>query len=307
MSCRLALALASFASALVFACGGASAPSGFDAVRAFEDLRAQTELGPRPAGSAGAERTREFIRERLRQAGWPVQEHAFEVTPPAGGAPVPMVNLIATRPGQSPDTLMIAAHYDTKSIPGVRFVGANDGASGVAVLLELARSLDASAPPPLTTQLVFFDGEEAFGERIDDVDGLFGSRALAKRMRDDGSLARVRALLLLDMIGDRDLNLAVDLYSSEELRARLQRVGGDLVDPRQTLRIVDDHLPFLQQGLREALLLIDFQYGARSSPGPLWHTAADDLAGVSAESLNRIGRVAVELVESLQNDAQTAQ
>jgi Zn-dependent M28 family amino/carboxypeptidase len=274
----------------------------FDAQRAFEDLRAQVELGPRPAGSEASERTREFIRTRLRQAGWPVEEHVFEAAPPQG-QPVRMVNLIATRPGASSDTLMLAAHYDTKPIPGVRFVGANDGASGVAVLLELARVF-SSESGPLGVKLVFFDGEEAFGERIGGGDGLFGSRALAERMQSDGSLKQVRTLLLFDMVADRDLNLAIDLNSAPQRREQLARIAGSLVDPEQSMRIVDDHMPFVERGLRDALLLIDFQYGSRSSPGPLWHTAADDLAGVSAESLNRIGSVAVELVRAIQGEAQ---
>jgi glutaminyl-peptide cyclotransferase len=293
--------LVGLACAMFAACGRAGAPPVFDAPRAFEDLRAQVEIGPRPSGSEASERTREFIRARLRQAGWPVEEHVFQATS-AAGAPVRMVNLIATRPGDDPATLMIAAHYDTKAIPGVRFVGANDGASGVAVLLELARSLGEKMGP-LTVKLVFFDGEEAFGPRIVGADGLFGSRALAERMEQDGSLAELRTLLLFDMVGDRDLNLAVDLHSSPERLELLQSIAGELVDPAQSMRIVDDHVPFLERGLRDALLLIDFQYGARRSPGPLWHTGEDDLDGVSVESLNRIGGVAVELVRSIQREA----
>jgi hypothetical protein len=305
MFLRTRFARASLASLLLAACGQAGAPSDFDAQRAYDDLRAQVALGPRPAGSEAAERTRELIRGSLRQAGWLVEEHAFEAAPP-GGAPVRMVNLIATRPGTSASTLVLAAHYDTKPIPGVRFVGANDGASGVAVLLELARVL-SSESAPLGVKLVFFDGEEAFGPRIGDGDGLFGSRALAERMQRDGTLQQIRTLVLFDMVADRELNLAVDLHSSPERRALLARIAGPLVDPAQTMRIVDDHVPFLERGVRDVLLLIDFQYGSRSSPGPLWHTAEDDLAGVSAESLNRIGGVAVELVRAIQREARTAE
>jgi glutaminyl-peptide cyclotransferase len=305
MFLRRLLACAWLACAPVAACGQTGAPPVFDAQRAFDDLRAQVEIGPRPAGSEASKRTREFIRTRLRQAGWPVEEHAFEAAPPQGPA-VRMVNLIATRPGASPATLMLAAHYDTKPIEGVRFVGANDGASGVAVLLELARALPSESGP-LGVQLVFFDGEEAFGPRIGDGDGLYGSRALAERMQGEGTLHRIHSLLLFDMVADRDLNLAVDLHSAPERRALLSRLAGPLVDPAQSMRIVDDHVPFLERGVRDALLLIDFQYGSRSSPGPLWHTAQDDLTGVSAESLNRIGGVAVELVRAIQGEARTAE
>jgi glutaminyl-peptide cyclotransferase len=291
------------ACALLAACG-AAAPTDFDAQRAFDDLRAQVEIGPRPAGSEASERTREFIRTRLRQAGWPVEEHVFEAAAP-GGAPVRMVNLIASRPGTSDAELWLAAHYDTKPIPGVHFVGANDGASGVAVLLELARAL-ANEPGPLGLKLVFFDGEEAFGPRIGAGDGLFGSRALAERMQREGTLRRIRTLILFDMVADRELTLTVDLNSSPERRAQLEKIAGPLVDREQSMRIVDDHVPFIERGLSDTLLLIDFQYGSRGSPGPLWHTAEDDLRGVSAESLNRIGAVAVELVRSIQGEARTA-
>ncbi|MEX2206203.1 MAG: M28 family peptidase [Myxococcota bacterium] len=258
-------------------------------------------IGPRPAGSPGAARARELIRERLRQAGWPVEEHAFEVTAP-GARPVPMVNLIARRAGASEQRLLLITHYDTKDIPGIAFVGANDGASGTAVLLELARVL-AAAELPLTTELVFADGEEAFGVSITEQDGLYGSTALAERMRQDGSLAQIRSLILVDMVGDRDLNLVVDLGSSALLREIFAREAralgqGGIIDARAIMAVVDDHTPFAQRGVEHVLALIDFQFGARVSPGPLWHTAGDDLGAVSAASLNSVGSVLVEAVRA---------
>jgi hypothetical protein len=270
----------------------------FDAQRAFTDLRDQVALGPRPAGSPAAARTRELIRERMVQAGWVVEAHDFEARPP-GAPPIAMTNLIATRRGRRPGVILLGAHYDTKAIPGVHFVGANDGASGVALLLELARALGPE-PGELTLRMVFFDGEEAAGPTITGEDGLFGSTALAERMERDGTLQNVRALLLFDMIADRDLNLAVDLNSSPALRALLEEKARALVDPSHRLYLTDDHMPFRRRGLDEVLALIDFQYGARTSPGPRWHTAADDLTGVSAQSLNAVGAVALELVAALE-------
>jgi glutaminyl-peptide cyclotransferase len=258
-------------------------------------------IGPRPAGSPGAARARELIRERLRQAGWPVEEHAFEVKRP-GAEPLPMVNLIARRDGASPERVLLITHYDTKDIPGIAFVGANDGASGAAVLLELARVLAASEPP-LTVELVFADGEEAFGVSITEQDGLYGSTALAERMRQDGSLAQVRSVILVDMVGDRDLNLVVDLGSSPLLREIFTREAralgrGEIIDPNAIMAVVDDHTPFAQRGVEHVLAVIDFQFGARVSPGPLWHTAGDDLGAVSAASLNSVGSVLVEAVRA---------
>jgi len=261
------------------------------------------KIGPRPAGSTGAEKARALIRDRLRQAGWPVEEHAFRAGPP-GGETVPMVNLIARKPGASADRVILITHYDTKNLPEIVFVGANDGASGTAVLLELARVL-ASRELPLTTELVFADGEEAFGANITRTDGLYGSTALAERMKQDGSLASVRSVVLVDMVGDEDLNLVLDIGSSPTLRGifmrEAQKLGyGGLVDEDAMMGVVDDHSPFQSRGVEQVLALIDFQFGARVSPGPLWHTAGDDLGAVSAESLNSVGRVLVEAVRAIE-------
>ena len=290
------------APAATAASASASAPkNGFDGARAFRDLEALVQLGPRPAGSPAAARARELIRERLRQAGWPVEEHAFTAHP-KGRPPVPMVNLLSRKDGASADRLMLITHYDTKDIPGIHFLGANDGASGTAVLIELARALAADSLP-LGVELVFADGEEAFGPSINADDGLYGSNALAERMEQDGSLARVRAVILVDMVGDKDQNLVFELGSSASLRELFAREArslgeGELFDLASAMSVIDDHTPFQQRGVPEVLALIDFQFGARASPGPLWHSAGDDLASVSAASLGRIGAVLVSGVRA---------
>jgi hypothetical protein len=271
-------------------------PSEFDAARAFRDLEALVRIGPRPAGSAGAAETRALIRDRLRQAGWVVEAHDFTVARPHG-APVAMTNLIAHRGSIGAPRTLVVTHYDTKNIPGIAFVGANDGASGVAVLLELARTL-ASDEPPLPVELVFFDGEEAFGESITADDGLYGSKALAERMANDGSLAQVRAVVEVDMVGDRDLNLALDMRSSPALIKSFETAAAQLglpppFDPQQAMGVIDDHSSFQERGVKEVLALIDFQYGSRVSPGPRWHTGGDTLEAVSADSLSSVGRTLV--------------
>jgi hypothetical protein len=289
--------------ATLLACGGASplaAP--FDGERAFEDLVDQVEIGPRPAGSPGAAAARGLISTRLRQAGWPVREHRFRARQP-NGTEVEFVNLLAELRGERPERIWIGAHYDTKEIPGVRFVGANDGASGVAVLLELARTL-GRGPRPFTVELVFFDGEEAFGPTIDATDGLYGSRALARAVAADGRLAGIRTLILVDMVGDRDLNLAIDRNSAPWLLTILRQAAAGLeadpVDPGQILALVDDHTPFREAGLQDVLALIDFQFGGRATPGPHWHSAADDIDSVSAESLNTVGELLVQVIEKVE-------
>jgi hypothetical protein len=156
--------------------------------------------------------------------------------------------------------------------------------------------------------LVFFDGEEALGADISPSDGLFGSRALAAEMARSGDLERIRALLLVDMVGDRDLHLTEDLSSSATLRQVLaeeaERLGlAEVLQEGGSAPIVDDHTPFQQQGVEETLLLIDFRFGSESMPGPLWHTRGDDLAAVAAGSLNSVGRLLVELLRRIEQGA----
>jgi len=285
-----------------------------DAERAFEDLRDLVAIGPRTAGSPGAAAARELIRSRLVQAGWPVREHGFEAQPPTG-PPVPMVNLIASlnplgavgsgSEKMQPGRILLGTHYDTKRIPG--FVGANDGASGVAVLLEVARVLTRERPRR-PVSLLFFDGEEAFGPSITVRDGLYGSRALAAEMRQSGELERVSAFLLVDMVGDRDLNLVRDLTSDPELYRELAEEAralglSEVLESGVPLALVDDHSPFQDAGLERVLAFLDFQFGARegqrSSPGPLWHTPGDDLSAVSAQSLNSVTRLVVRMIRRL--------
>ena len=295
---RLALALA-----LLLSCEGAEggAPS-FDGDRAFADLEAQVLVGPRPAGSEGARATRELIRGRLLQAGWPVAEQQVSVLRPDGRR-VELVNLRASLPGERRESIWLGAHYDTKAFPDFAFVGANDGASGVAVLLELARALGRRVRP-FTIELVFFDGEEAFGAGITESDGLYGSKAAVAELERSGELAQLRVLLLVDMVADRDLNLTVDRTSApwllEILRREAARIDPELMDGRSSVTLVDDHTPFQRAGARDVLAIIDFQFGARRTPGPLWHTAGDDLRAVSAESLNSVGRLVVQILERVE-------
>jgi hypothetical protein len=276
----------------------AAEPRAFDGERAFRDLVAQVQLGPRHPGSPGSAAVRELLRARLRQAGWAVRDHAFEARLPDGSRAA-LVNLIADLPasGSEPGVLMLVAHYDTKHLPSVpQFAGANDGASGAAVLLELARVLPRE-PRPLAVRIALFDGEEAVGPNIRGGDGLYGSRALAAEMRADGSLAQVRALLLVDMVGDADLNLSWGADSDPGLVAAFaelaRRSGIELSGP---LGLVDDHTPFVEAGVPRVLSLIDFHYGDRTSPGWRWHSRGDGLEAVSAASLADVGNLLVELV-----------
>lgn len=286
---------------LVLACSGAAQPlPPFDGERALRDLVEQVRIGPRPPGSPQAEATRQLIKTRLRQAGWPVESRPFQARGPAGEE-LAMANLVATLPGVREERIWIGAHYDTKRLLG--FLGANDGASGVAVLLELARVL-GTEKRPFTVELVFFDGEEALGPSITPSDGLYGSRTLARELAEAGELERIAAFILVDMVGDRDLNLTLDRASApwltDILREQAGRLDPNPIDPGPRVALLDDHTPFLERGLDDVLLIIDFQFGARETPGPLWHTAGDDLSAVSAESLNRVGQLLVQALERVE-------
>ncbi len=278
------------AATFVAGCGDpeTSTQDGFNADRAFADLRAQVEIGPRPAGSRGAREAVALIQSRLEQAG--VGEAVVQQ---------PYANVLATIPGSEAGAVVIGAHYDTKNqIPG--FVGANDGASGVAVLLELARSLPRPLPGP-AVQLAFFDAEEARGDRPFAQDGARGSRQYveyASSGGDQGSLPldEIRAMVLFDLVGDCDLEIPLEAQSDPALYALFaaasEAVSGSPAPFEGTSTAVsDDHVPFLEAGV-PALDLIDFEFGPGPSPGAYWHTPQDTLDKVCPESLDAVGEAA---------------
>ena len=261
----------------------APAAARFDSNRAWEHLRQLVSLGPRPAGSAGIEQSRAYIKKHLAAAGVPFVEQAWDAVTPRGA--VRMVNLIATIPGARKDRLVVAGHYDTKRFDDIRFVGANDGGSSAALLIELARVLKARKNP-LTVELLFLDGEEAVVQWQGD-DRTYGSRHYVETARKDGSLRSLRAMILVDMVADRDLRMKRDLNSTPWLTdiiwdaARREKLGAYFLD--EPTQIEDDHLPFIQAGV-PAVDLIDLDYAA-------WHTAGDTLDAVSARSLQIVGDV----------------
>lgn len=269
--------------------GGDAEEAGFDSRRAFADLVAQVELGPRPSGSPAAHRTAELIAARMREAG--LADVAIQG---------PWENVLGVIPGDLPGVVVVGAHYDTKGgIPG--FVGANDGASGVAVLLELARALPSRVAGP-SVQLVAFDAEEARGARDFDRDGARGSRQYVDYARRGGvqgsaPLDEIRAMVLFDLVGDCDLQLPYEPNSDLTLYTLFAASAAELDgDPApfelETASIDDDHVPFLEAGI-PAVNLIDFAYGPGDRPGGYWHTEADTLDKVCPASLETVGETAL--------------
>jgi len=273
----------------------------FDSARAWKDLEAQVAIGPRPAASAALQKTRDYILAELKKAGIEARQQIFIANTPLGETS--MANIIATIPGRRPERLAIASHYDTKRTPFMspsgatvtRFVGASDGASSTAALLELARVLK-TRQNEFTFELIFFDGEEAVVEWNRNNDNTYGSRHYVATALKAGTLKDLRALILLDMIGDKELLIRRDALSTPWLVDIVwnaaARIGHRAVFSNEETSIDDDHVPFLGAGV-PAVDIIDLDY-------PAWHTAADTLDNVSARSLQIVGDVVLAALPDIE-------
>jgi len=273
--------------------GGAAlaASPKFDGAAAFKHLERLVAIGPRVAGTPGGTRAREYIVGEARKIpGAQVQVRPFEAKTPDG--PMNMANVVAVLPGARPDVIIVAGHYDTKLFREFRFVGANDGGSSAALLLELGRGL-STLSRRYTYWLVWFDGEEARGAWTA-TDSLYGSRQMAAELGKAGRLPR--AMVLVDMIGDRDLSINREAHSAAWLTDIIwdaaARLGHGRHFKRDLMPVEDDHVPFLRLGV-PAALLIDFDY-------PPWHTAEDTVDKVSAQSLGVVGEVLLEALPSVE-------
>jgi glutaminyl-peptide cyclotransferase len=253
-------------------------PVSFDSSRAYADVQTQVAFGPRIPGTEGHEQIREWIGSELESAGWVVEVQQTE------RMNHPIYNIIAKRGAESPQ-IILGAHYDTRMFadhdptPGRQaepVPGANDGASGVAVLLELARTLPEETQP---VWLVFFDAED--NGNIEGWDWILGSRAFAEEIPIEP-----RAVVIVDMIGDADLNIYLEKNSNIAIRTEIwstaEALGyGDKFINEEKFSMLDDHTPFLEAGI-PAVDIIDFDY-------PYWHTTQDTPDKVSAESLHAVG------------------
>jgi glutaminyl-peptide cyclotransferase len=264
----------------------------FDSGRAFEHVRQLVAIGPRPAGSPGIEAARRYIRDQIAAIGLSATERAFDAETPLG--PLKMVNVSVVIPGARAERLLIGGHYDTKLFRRFRFVGANDGGSSAAMLLELARVLK-DRRNSFTMELVFFDGEEAMLEWTG-TDHTYGSRRYVETARASGTLQAIRAMLLVDMVGDRNLNIRRESNSTRWLTdiiwAAARRLGHADVFLDEPLAVEDDHMAFLEAGV-PAVDIIDLDY-------PAWHTPDDTLDNVSARSLQTVGDVLLAALPAIE-------
>lgn len=266
---------------LLAACGPAGT---FDSERAFQDVKFQVEQGARIPGTQAHRAVGDWIVEELQSNGWDVSEQIFEYRDTT------LRNIVGkgTAPGEP--EIIFGAHYDTRPIadhdPVDRALptpGANDGASGVAVLLELARVIR----PESNLWLAFFDAEDS--GRVAGWDWVVGSNHFAETLE-----TRRPAVVVIDMVGDADLQLCASEDSETRLRDEVWDVGNSLSHSafreKCTLAILDDHTPFVRRGY-SALLIIDFDY-------PFWHTSQDTLDKVSAASLAQIGETLQRWIET---------
>ncbi len=247
-------------------------------------------IGPRSPGTEGIRRAQEYIRAQLQGFGCRVEEDDFHASTPIGS--LPMKNIAAKIAGSSPQVVLLATHYDTKRLEN--FVGANDGGSSTGLMLELAR-LVCQRKNALTVWIVFFDGEEAFGE-WSPIDGTYGSRQMAARLAVSGELRRIKAMMLADLIGDRNLKIKRESHSTRWLTdlvwATAARLGYQNIFVSQETSIEDDHIPFLRRSV-PAVDVIDLD-------APYWHTGGDTLDKISPRSLAIVGHVFLESLAELE-------
>lgn len=274
-------------------------PPAISGAAALEEVRAFLAVGPRDAGTPGAERAANVLADRLRALGVEAAIQEFREPSPLGPETV-FRNVLGRIPGRTDRIVLLGSHYDTKAgIPD--FVGANDSGSSTGLLLELARAFAAAGTPELEIRFAFFDGEES---RIEygPTDGFHGSRHLARTMAADGSLSNVVAMILLDMVGDRDLTLTIPRNCTPWLvSAAFAAARAEGVRERFQLypyNVGDDHVAFFERGV-PAINFIDFEFGSAPGRNDYWHTPADTLDKLSAESLDLVGRVVARLVADL--------
>lgn len=265
---------------------------GFSGSEAFAFTKQAVDLGPRPDGSPAIGKLRGLIKRQLALRGCETIADKFTAQTPDG--PVEMENIIAKFPGKSGRAIAITGHYDTLKQPN--FVGANDAGSSTGFLLEMAEVLQGQ-PRVDDLYLVFFDGEEAF-HTWSETDSLYGSRHLAAKWAADGTSRRLKALINVDMIGDKDLVLLYDGNSAASVRKLIwdtaDSLGYGKEFPRGDQSVDDDHMPFVKAGVR-AVDLIDFE-----SQGTFWHTPRDTMDKLSPRSFDIVGAVVMKSIGELE-------
>ena len=269
----------------------AETTGGFDGASAYKHVEQLVAIGPHPAGSDGIRRAQAYIIGQLKSFGCPVEEQDFHASTPIGD--VAMKNILVKIPSANPNLILYASHYDTKRID--QFVGADDGGSSTGVLLELGRILCARKNAQ-TIWLAFLDGEEAFNFQWADPDNTYGSRELAASLALSGTLPRVKAMILVDMVGPanpvykRETNSTP--WLTEVLWSTAARLGYENVFVNESITVADDHVAFLNRDV-PAADIIDLQV-------PYWHTTSDTLDKIDPRTLAITGHVLIASLPELE-------
>ena len=271
-------------------------PPAFNSARAMQYVKEIVALGPRPIGSANHKKVEDYIHAHLK--GDVVEDDAFTVTATEGK--VPVHNIVAKFPGTRDGIIVIASHYDTNwPLKDTSYIGANDGASSSALLLEIANQLRGKKLDGYSVWLLWDDAEESMRLPWYDPESLYGVRHIAQQWENDGTIKKIKAFLLEDMIGDADLNIDRDQNSTPWLEDMVYqaatRLGYQSHFFARTNQIEDDHIPFVQRGVPSADL-IDLNYGYNNV---FWHTTQDTVDKLSPKSLEIVGMVTLETVQML--------
>src|SRR6266852_8614105 len=265
---------------------------GFDGKRAFAQVAKQVSFGPHPSGSPAIAQVQDYLLSELNSYGCNVETDAFGADTPVGR--LPMKNILVKIPGEKPGVILLGTHYDTKRLEN--FVGADDGGSSTAVMLELARLLCAQRGR-YAVWIAFFDGEEAVNPEWHDPDNSYGSRQMAARLATGGELGKIKAFLLADIVGTKALRFKRDSYSTKPLVdlvwATAAKLGYSSTFVEDATEILDDHKSFVKRNV-PSVDVIDLEI-------PYWHTTEDTLDKISAKSLAITGHVFLESVKQLQS------
>jgi glutaminyl-peptide cyclotransferase len=265
---------------------------GFDGKRAYAHVAKQVGFGPRPSGSQAILHLQDYLQSELKSYGCTVETDAFNTDTPVGR--LSMKNILVKIPGEKPGVILLGTHYDT--LLKENFVGADDGGSSTAVVLELARLLCAQHGK-YAVWIAFFDGEEAV-KQWSNTDSRYGSRQMAAKLATSGDLPKVKAFLLADIVGSHPLRIKRDSFSTKALTDLVwktaARLGYQDIFVNEETGSQDDHQSFLKRGVPAVDVITDF------SANGYWHTPQDTLDKVSAKSLAIVGHVFLESVKQLQ-------
>jgi Zn-dependent M28 family amino/carboxypeptidase len=271
---------------------------GFDGKRAFAHVAKQVSFGPRPSGSSAILQLQEYLLSELRTDGCTVEADSFGSDTPAGR--IAMKNFLVKIPGDKPGVILLGTHYDTKRLEN--FVGADDSGSSTGVMLELARLL-CSQHGKYAVWIAFFDGEEAVNLEWKDPDNRYGSRQMAAKFAASGDISKIKAFLLADIIGGRNLHVKREADSTKWLKDLVwktaQQLGYQSIFLNTEFPVSDDHLSFLARNV-PSVDVIDLDNGPDGDVY-YWHTPEDTLDKISAKNLAIVGHVFLESVKQLQS------